>query len=229
VTKLDPFFNQRPTGLTDLYVVTGTTPKSPQRKGTSASGSMDLSAVLLSRDLGTVRANTIRGTQFNVGNNFTSITTGDYVDSMEVTAGKLDTLAIGKDATRSDIAIAGPLGVVSVGGSFKGSSKIAASGPNGSIGTVAIGNNLFGNISSERDITSIRVGKYYGSQGTHTGGNLSQFMLGADFNSGAVLDVNKTLAKTVIAGDFQDGGTIRAGVFGTKTVIGKNDGDFVVG
>src|SRR5207248_2107044 len=209
--KIDPFFNSRPTCLTDLYIVTGTTPASPQRKGVSASGSLDLSAILVSRDVGTIKANTIRASQFNIGNNVTSIVTNDYTDSLQVTAGKIDTLAIGKDALRTDIAIAGPVGSLIVGGSFRGSSKFAASGPNGSIGNVIINNNEFGNISAEKDITSMRIGKSYGSQGTHTGGSLLNFVTGGDVLTGSVLDVNKTLQRLVIGGDFQDGATIKAG------------------
>src|SRR5206468_909115 len=113
-----------------------------------------------------------------------------------------------KDALREDISIAGPIGSIVIGGSFRGSSKIAATGPNGSIGNVTTGRTLYGNISSSHDINSIRVGTHYGSTGTHAGGNIKQFITNGNFNTGAILDLNKTLSKLVIGGDFEDGAVI---------------------
>ena len=84
-------------------------------------------------------------------------------------------------------------------------------------------------MSAEKNINSIRVGTAYGSQGTHAGGSINEFITGGDFSTGAVLDVNKTLSKLVIGGDFQDGATVRVGVLGTKTVIGADLGDVVIG
>jgi len=224
---IDPFFGTKPNPLTDLFVVTHTTPKSPQRKGTSASGSMDQSVIQVSRDVGFVKANTIRLDVFNVGNNVGSISTTDYADSLVLTAGRIDSLNIGKDALREDVSIAGPIGAINVGGSFRGSSKIAASGPNGSIGNVTVNKTLYGNISSSHEINSIKVGTHYGSQGTHAGGNIKQFVTGGNFNTGAVLDLNKTLSKLVIGGDFEDGAIIRASDFGTVTIVGDNLGDLI--
>src|SRR5206468_2596534 len=102
---IDPFFGTKPNPLTDLFVVTRTTPKSPQRKGTSASGSIDQSIVEVSRDVGFIKANTMRLDVFNIGNNVGQLTTDDYADSVELTAGRIDSINIGKDALREDISI----------------------------------------------------------------------------------------------------------------------------
>src|SRR5205823_9894014 len=126
-----------------------------------------------------------------------------------------------------DISIAGAIAAINVGGSFRGSSRIAATGPNGSIGNVTVNKTLYGNISSSHNIASIRVGTHYGSQGTHAGGDIKQFITGGNFNTGAVLDLNKTLSKLVIGGNFEDGAIVRAGTFGTVTIVGANLGDLI--
>jgi len=224
---MDPFFGAKPNALTDLYVVTGTTPSMPQRKGTSASGSIDLSFVAVSRDVGNITANTIRATEFNIGNNISSVVTRDYTDSFQLTAGRIDQRAIGKDALRTDISISGPVGPVSIGGSFRGTSRLAATGTNGKISTFVTGRSLYGNVSASQSIGTIRVGTVYGSQGTHSGGNLTKFVTNGNFVSGAVLDVNKTLSNLIIGGDFEDGAVVKAGVFGTTTIVGTKQGDLV--
>ena len=42
-----------------------------------------------------------------------------------------------------------------------------------------------------------------------------------------MLDVNKTLQNLIIGGDFQDGAIVKAGVFGTTTIVGQNQGDLI--
>lgn len=224
---VDPFFGTKPNPLTDLYVMTHTTPQAPQRKGVSASGSIDLSAILVSRDIGFIKANTLRADVFNIGNNISRVETSDYIDSLQLTAGRIDTLAVGKDALRSTINIAGPVGTVSIGGSFRGTATLAAGGPSGKIGTFTTGRSLYGNVSATQGIGTIRVGTVYGSQGTHSGQGITKFVTNGDFLTGAVLDVNKTLQNLIIGGDFQDGAIVKAGVFGTTTIVGQNQGDLI--
>jgi hypothetical protein len=155
------------------------------------------------------------------------ITARSYVERVTITAGRIDNIEIGGDMTKSNFSFSGPVGATHIGHSLKGSSRLSATGPNGSIGNLVVDNTLYGNVSAEKGITSIRVGTSYGSQGTHSGGNLQQFVVGGNFLTGAILDVNKTLAKLVIGGDFEDGGIVKYGVLGTTTIIGANEGDLI--
>lgn len=224
---IDPFFGTKPNPMTDLHVVLGTTKQAPTRKGTSASGSLDLSEIRVSRDVGTITANTIRATTFNVANNIGTIATRDYVDTLEITTGRIDTLSIGKDALRTDISVSGPVGVASIGGSFRGSSRLQATGPNGQIGKFITGKTLYGNVYASQRIDSIRVGTHYGSQGTRSGGSLGEFITNGNVSTASVLSVNKTLSKLVIGGNFEDGATIKADVFGNVTIVGEDNGDLI--
>ena len=184
---VDPFFGTKPNALTDLYVVTGTTEAAPQRKGTSASGSIDLSTIQVSRDVGFIKANTIRADTFNIANNLGSLYTDDYVDSMILTCGRITTMTIGKDALRDSIDVSGPVGDVYIGGSFKGSSNLTAAGGNGSIGTFTTRNSLYGNVYGQESIGTIRVGTVYGSQGTRTAGDMQAFITNGDVVTGSIL------------------------------------------
>lgn len=217
---VDPFFGTKPNALTDLHVLLGTTAKAPQRKGVSNGGSIDLSEVRVSRDVGAISANTIRASVFNVPNQIASINTGDYVDSMQVTAGRINRIDIGKDALRSSIQVAGPVGPVSIGGSFRGSSNLSATGANGSIQSFTTGRSLYGNVYAQQSIGSIRVGTVYGSAGGRTAGSLREFITNGDVLTGSKLEVEKELTRLVIGGDVQDGAAIRVGTLGTKTIIG---------
>ncbi len=226
-SAIDPFFGTRPSPLTDINVTLGLSKKTPVKKGVSSSGSFDLSNIGVSRDTGPITANTMKSDEINVPNNMAGITTRSYVERVTVGAGRIDNIDIGGDMTKSNWSFSGPVGSTHVGGSLKGSSSLSATGANGTIGNVIVDNTLYGNVSAEKGITSIRVGSSYGSQGTHSGGGLAQFILGGDFLSTAILDVNKTLQKLVIGGDFQDGGIIKYGVLGTTTIIGANEGDLI--
>ncbi len=230
--KVDPFFGTKPNALTDLFVVTGTTAAAPQRKGTSASGSIDLSFIGVSRDVGFIKANTIRADVFNIANNLGSVYTNDYVDSMELTCGKLGSLTIGKDALRDSIDVSGPVGPVFIGGTFRGSSNLTAGGENGSIASFTTRNSLFGNVYGQAGIGTISVGTTYGSQGTSTPKNITTFSVKGDFATGAILTVGAkdtdsfgNIGTLTIGGDLQDGALIRLHSFGTKTIVGQEIGE----
>jgi hypothetical protein len=228
---IDPFFGTKPNEMTDLHVVLGTTAASPKRKGTSASGSIDITDLRVSRDVGSINANTIRASQFTIGNNYGSIHTNDYTDTLSIAGGKIDNLFIGGDATHTSVGISGPVGNVYIGGSFKGTSSLNASGQNGTIDTVVTDNTLYGNVYAQAGIGSIRVGTYYGSEGTYTPKNLGLFVVGKDFLSNARLQVGKSstdaagrLTKLIIEGDFDDGGQIFVNSLGTSTILGADQG-----
>lgn len=228
---IDPFYGIKPSPLTDLHVVLGTTKASPIRKGVSNSGSIDLSTLAVSRDVTLIKANTIRASTFNIANNLNTLETNDYVDTLRLNVGRVSTIAIGKDALRSDFEVAGPTGNVHIGGSFRGSSKFNGNGQNGSIGTFTTDKSLYGNVYAQAGMGTIRVGTVYGSQGTSTPKNIDAFITGGDFLSSAVLSVGKRdtdsggrIGKLVIGGDLQDAGLIRLHSLGTKTIIGDEIG-----
>ena len=213
---VDPFFGTKPNPLTDLYVVTGTTKDMPQRKGTSASGSIDLSNILVSRDVGFIKANTIRADVFNIANNLGSLYTDDYVDSMVLTCGRITSFTIGKDALRDSIDVSGPVGDVYIGGSFRGSSNFTVHGGNGSISTFTTRNSLYGNVYGQASIGTIRVGSVYGSQGTRTAGNMTAFITNGDVVTGSILTVEKNLNKLVIGASLEDGALVASAHWAQK-------------
>lgn len=230
--SIDPFFGTRPNELTDLNVVLGTTAANPVKKGTSASGSIDISDIRVSRDVGSIIANTIRSAGFSIGNNVGSISTRSYTDTVSFALGKVSSVNVGGDATRTSFGVAGPVGDVHIGGSFKGSSSFQATGQNGSIHSFVTDNTLYGNVYAQEGIGTIRVGTTYGSEGTRSAKNIGLFVVGGDFASNAILqvgsrssDANGRLSKLVIEGDFQDGGLIQLNSLGANNVIlGANQG-----
>jgi hypothetical protein len=217
----DPFFGTKPNPLTDLHVVLGTTAAVPQRKGTSASGSIDFTTVGISRDVGPVSAHTVRASQFNVPNLFTSFTVGDYVDTVSFLAGRAPSIRIGGDAFHFQGDIAGDVAEAIIGGSFRGTSNLTV---RGHLGQFMTGGTLYGNVYGQLGIDSIRVGSVYGSQGTYTPGNLGEFITNGDVLTDSILRVKKNLKKLVIGGNFQEGALMRLGTLGTKVIVGEDLG-----
>jgi hypothetical protein len=173
----------------------------------------------------------MRVTGLSIGNNIHSINNTSYSDTLAVTAGRIDDIYIGSDALHTSIHTSGPVGSMHIGGSFRGTSELLAGGQNGSIGSVVTDNTLYGNIYAQAGIGSIRVGTYYGSEGTYTPKNLGLFVVGKDFLSNARLQVGKSstdaagrLTKLIIEGDFDDGGQIFVNSLGTSTILGADQG-----
>ena len=220
----DPFFGGKPGPLTDLHVVLGTSAAVPQRKGTSASGSIDISDVRVSRDVNSVTANTIRATRFAVPNQLNVVKTRDYVDVFNITAGRLNQMSIGGDSLRSNFIVAGPVDVFVVGKNFRGSSQLQAQGPSGTINQFMTGGTLYGNVYAQRGINSIRVGSSYGSQGTYTAGNLGEFITNGDMLEDSVLRVKKRLGRLIVGGDLKESALVRLGDLGTKVIVGEEAG-----
>ncbi|MEA2736464.1 MAG: hypothetical protein QOE14_2915 [Humisphaera sp.] len=221
---MDPFFGVRPDALTDLHIVLGTSALMPSRKGTSASGTLDLSEVAVSRDVGSINVSSIRASNFNVGNNINSIVNRSYIDSARVTAGRIGTVAIGKDSLRTSFQVAGPVGPVIVGGTFRGSSRFFSSGQNGTIESFTVGKHLYGNVYAQKRIGVISVGGSYGSQGTRSGGSMGQFIVNGSFVSDSTLEVDDRLDQLTIGGDLEDGTLIRLGTLGNKIIGGAEVG-----
>lgn len=217
----DPFFGTKPNPLTDLHVVLGTNRAMPQRKGTSAAGSMDFVNVAVSRDIGPVKAHTIRVSDFNIPNLFTSLEVTDYVDHVRFLAGRAPVIAIGGDAVYFNGRVAGDVARAIIGGSFRGTSNLIVGGK---LGQFMTGNTLYGNVYGQLGIDSIRVGTHYGSQGTYTPNNLREFITNGDMLTDSVLRVKKHLGRLIIGGDIQEGALVRVGTLGTKVVIGQENG-----
>lgn len=224
---IDPFFGTKPNSLTDLHVVLGTTKSEPSRKGVSASGSIDFTQIGVSRDVSSIRANTIRASNFNIPNQIGSFETTDYIDTVNIVTGRSPVIAIGKDALRSSIQAAGDVQLISIGGAFRGTSSATVQGK---LGKFVTGTSLYGNVYAQRGIDSIRVGTHYGSQGGRTAGNLGEFVTNGHLLTGSKFTVGKNVNRLVIGGDVQDGATFDInGTLGTKTIIGEEVGDILVG
>jgi hypothetical protein len=217
----DPFFGTKPNPLTDLHVVLGTNLAMPQRKGTSAAGSMDFVTVGISRDIGPVSANTIKASEFNIPNLFTSLRVTEYVDTVRFLAGRAPSIFIGGDAFRFQADVAGDVAQATIGGSFRGTSFLTV---RGKLGNFMTGATLYGNVYGQLGIDSIRVGSVYGSQGTYTPGNLGEFITNGDVLTDSILRVKKRIGRLVIGEDLQEGALIRVGSIGTKVIVGEELG-----
>jgi hypothetical protein len=224
VAKIDPYFGTRPNALTDLHIVIGTTAAAPQRKGTSSSGSIDLSTIQVSRDAGILHGVTMRLNLFNVPNNIDQMITDSYMDSVEVTTGRVGMLAIGGDGLRNDIQVAGPVAQMHVRGNWRGSSHLFATGDNGAVESINIKGSQFGDIYAQDHFGTVTIGRAYGSMGTRTAGSMAAFNVGGDVLTGAILTVEKELTTLNIGGNLEDGALIRVGTLGTKTIGGQEIG-----
>jgi hypothetical protein len=223
---IDPFFGTKPNPLTDLHVVLGTTAAAPVRQGTSNGGQIDFVTVGVSRDMGYLRANTVRVSEFFVPNQLQSFATNDYVNNVKIVTGRSDMISIGRDAIRLQMDAAGDVANVVIGGSFRGSSGFRAGGK---VGNFITRTSLFGDIYSLRGFDSIRIGTDYGSQGSRTAGSIGRFVTNGNLLTESVFTVGKDVGQLIIGGDVEDGALFKIeGTLGTKTVIGDEIGEILV-
>jgi hypothetical protein len=224
---IDPFFGTRPNGLTDLNSVLGTTAASPVRKGTSTAGLIDFATVGVSRDLGTFRAFEARLDTLNVPNLLNHFETTDYVDSVKVVTGRSPVIAVGKDALRFQVDVAGDAPLISIGGTLKGSSGIRVQGK---AGTLTTGGSLFGDIYALGGFSSVRIGGNYGSQGSRTPNSIGTFATNGHLLTGSKFTVGKDVTNLIIGGDVEDGAEFDiGGTLTHKKVVGNEIGDINVG
>ena len=213
----DPFFGTKPGPTTDLHVMLGTTAAAPIRRGNAnATGSIDFVTVGVSRDIGPVKANTVKVSEFNVPNLFTSLEVADYIDTITVTTGRIPLLVVANDSLRSRFEVAGDAETVSFG-NFRGTSSFTS---RGKIGVFKTRRSLYGNVYAQNGIQAVRVGGSYGSQGSRTPQYLQEFKVDGDVLAGSVFTIEKNLGKLDVGGSVQPGASIKVGSLGTKEIDG---------
>jgi hypothetical protein len=159
----DPFFNTPPNIETDLHAYLGTSARKPRLKRITDMGVIEDVSATGSRDLGSVRANQIRGstatsfTQLNFANSIGTIRVGT-VDGLSLTTGRLKTFVAGSNVVNFSGTVAGTVESFRVVGDFDETSALRATGSSGHIGTFEVDGNLNGDVSSTGAFDLLVVG-----------------------------------------------------------------------
>jgi hypothetical protein len=164
--KVDPFFNAAPSRLTDLHVFLETGGRDTVNNVTNR-GMIAGVDVRGSRDLGLLQAWQVRGSTsnttffpntFNFANSIREIDVRrDFLNGTIVT-GALNEMSVGRHANRLDLTVAGTAGTIDIGGNFGSTSRILASGPDGTINSLSVGGDLNGVVRATRRINRLHVG-----------------------------------------------------------------------
>jgi hypothetical protein len=207
--------------------VLGTSAAMPVIRGASNAGVIDNTDIRVSRDVSSISASQLRNVLFNVPNLIGTLHTRDYIINGQVTAGRIDTISIGGEATRFNIAVAGPIGLAAFGKSFKGTSSLEAGGPAGKIGTLIVKGSLYGNVTATQGFGTIEVRKHVGSFNINSGKGITLFTVGGSIVAGAKITVAGTLGELRVGGDVLDGAVIDANPLAKKTVKGVDQGEYI--
>ena len=168
--------------LTDLHAYLGTDADNPVITAgkVTSSGVFGGSTVLASRNLDLVTAFQIRGSnrlsrtplptlfpsRFDVANKITRLETRSDILDTEITTGQVDFFQIGRDAKTLDMTVAGLFSSLRILGDLATDSLIRATGPDGEIKSILIGDDLDGAIRAERKIGRVSIGDEANSTGT---------------------------------------------------------------
>jgi hypothetical protein len=242
VSAFDPFSGISVNPANDLNAYLGTGLRSPKVDGVTNEGVIRNSLLAGSRSLGSVTAYQIDVNADNelppsdplfpmrmsFGNRIGAIFTHGNIAGLQVTAGGLDSLSVGKELSNSSFTFSGRVRSIVVTGSIRGSTTISARGSQGIIDTLVTKRSLFGDIAATR-FGTVRTGRDLGTGRLRSFGNMNVLEVGGNVLLGAYVRATGTLADLWIKGNFQLGSTIRAAAFGTVRIDGVNAGDLVVG
>jgi hypothetical protein len=237
--SFDPYTGQPFTALNDLHAFLGTTAANPVRTtgSTSTSGLIRDFLGTGARDLNQLIANRIEASNFTFASSTNQVIVRDYIDFANFISGRLNFMQTGTDVFNTLISIAGPVGTVGIGGTFRGTSRLAATGPNGQIGTFATGRALFGSVTSSNNASLIRVGTDFGapgafnadgdriSAGVDVGRNLSQFIIKGSMLDGSTGFVGDDLGFLQVGGDIQDGALLSVESLSSQDIGGQVFGE----
>ena len=240
--KFDPFSGLSLNEFNDLHRFLGTSKDAPIRTTTavSKSGIIDNFRAVGARELGVMQAQQIKNSFLNFGGGTNQIIARDLIDALAITSGRLNFVSTKNDLARASFSIAGPIGTIDVGGTIRGTSRIAAVGPNGQITTINVGKSLWGTITSTNDIAQINVKGDYGSQGAFNldgerisagidvGRNLQNFIVGGSILTDSNVFVDDNLGLLDVGGDIQENATIDVQTLGTQQVDGEIFGDIII-
>ncbi|MGB7161176.1 MAG: hypothetical protein WBD40_24155 [Tepidisphaeraceae bacterium] len=240
--KFDPYTGQPLTALNDLHKYLNTTKDAPVRLtgGVSKSGIIADSEAIGNADLGSLQAQEIKNSFFSFASSTNQIQVRGYIDDVIVTTGRLNFMSTGGDIYTSEFNVAGPVGTVNVGGTFRGTSTLRASGPNGQIGTFTTGRSLYGAVISTNNIAQVRVGTDFGapgalnedgdtvSAGIDAGGDLNQFIVKGSLLDGSTVFVGDDLGFLQVGGDIQEGATVSVEHLLSQQIDGDVFGDVII-
>jgi hypothetical protein len=163
---VDPFFNAAPSRLTDLHAFFNSNGRTTINNVTNQGMIAGVDA-RGSRDLGLLQAWQLRGSTsntsffpntFNFANSIREIDVKRDVANATIVTGALTEMSVGRHANRLNMTVAGQAGTIDIGGNFGSTSRILASGPDGQINTLNVGQDLNGTVRATRRINRLRVG-----------------------------------------------------------------------
>jgi hypothetical protein len=171
---IDPFFDEAPNRETDLHLYLGTSARRPQIKRVTDTGVIADSLATANRNVGTIYANQIRATQFNIANQIASIQTTGVVDGLRLTTGRLKSYLSGDSSFGLNFSVAGPIDDFRVVGDLDDTSVINAVGPTGRITNFIVDGTMNGDASSSNNFHLLAIGKDLGSPALVTAKTLDE-------------------------------------------------------
>lgn len=229
----DPYTGQELNELTDLHRYLGTTADAPKRKGVSKEGIIEDSNIAGTNTLGKVEAWQIIGrqrtTRVSFANQINKVETGDAIDKLQLSTGRLRNFITGNDMSNSLIGVAGKMDTMNIGGTLRGNSRLSITGPEGSIGTLTVKNGLFSRIEVSANIGTISVGGNLGSPLVRTLQNMTRLDVAGSIVTGAFVDVKKALSTLIIGGNIDEGAVVKAQSNTTQDITGEVNGDLIIG
>jgi len=246
--SLDPFFLTQPNRLTDIHAFLGTSSATPVIANVTNTGVIEDMDARFARDIGTVRAWQIRGSQpaqvrlptlpiqifpvsgaatvITAGNSIGTISTLSTINGLQVTTGTLKNFHPGSDVLDTVITVSSKLSSLTINGSLANNSVIRTVGPNSTIGTIKIARNLDGRIETTGKVGTITIG-----------GNLNgALVINASGAKGSNALDRLILNGAVVTGSFQVTGNVGSivalnslGQVGDNITITGNLGSLTVG
>ncbi|MCS7034663.1 MAG: FapA family protein, partial [Phycisphaerae bacterium] len=234
-------------------VFLGTTAESPKRKGVSNQGIIADSIVVGSGNLGTMRAWQIQsrdpfvrdpsspldGTPipFNAPQFPMRVSFGVGVDTIQATSdivglslqsGGLRNAISGGAIERTLLGISGRVNNVDVAGTFKGTSQLLVTGPEGALVRMRTGGSLFGQVNVALGVGSLEVGGDFGSPSFIVTRNIDNISITGNVLSGSRIRTKQTIGNLVIGGDVEAGATIQAKVIRNQQISGDVFGSIII-
>jgi hypothetical protein len=198
------------TALDDLHLFMGTTAATPFRKGISNSGQLVETLATGGREVGSVTAQSIRASELAFTNRIGSIVVRDKIDTLELTAGQLDSVIVGKSVYRSLWTVAGLVNSIRIGGGWLGTNFLDATGPDGFVNFFATNYSMYGQINAQKGIGTIAVGTDIGSPSIETSGNITSLRVGGSLFDGTFVRSDRSIINLVVDGNIDEGATIVA-------------------
>jgi hypothetical protein len=228
----DPFSGEQLNAGNDVDLDFQITTAKPKRTGESESGVIADDLFTGGTSLGTLAAwrlgepgNKATKNRISFGLGVSSIKVADSMYYTNITTGGIPQISIKGQMFDSSLTVAGPIGNVSID-DFKVNSSIITNGPDGTIGTINIGNIFAGTLNSSVSIGDLTVNGNFGSPDTYVAGPFNTIDVGGSVLSGSSIDVVGTLSDFVVKKNFA--GLLQAKVITHKAILGHNTGKIIV-